>query len=577
ATAGLLPLAGPRARPAGWRLPRPGRRDAVLLAFGLSGFCALAYEVIWFRLLSLFAFDNSTYAFTVMLATVLFGIAAGSYVVTPLMGRLSRRINWWIVFAALEWGIGVLAILSISVLANIDGVVKRLAVAWPALAPLTKADDGWMLLAAFVAIVPPMFLSGMTFPVAALLYTGKDGSGKAAPGDADGSRRIGTLYAANVVGAIAGSTLAGFVLLPQLASQQSLVMLSLGSVLAGGLVLWVAPGGAVGLLTKVAVTLAGGAVLLGVLRLTPNMYERLQPARFPGKEVVWYREGLESTVTVVRDPADGLITLYTNARGQARDEVPLVAFHRLLGHWPMLLHPRPERALIVGIGGGATSGAVAIHDGVHLDAVELSDAVIEAAHLFGHVNHRFYERPNVELVQNDARNHLLLSGRKYHVISGDAIRPNDAGAATLYSLEYYRLCAAALEEDGLMTQWLPPFSDYQYKLILRTFLAAFPYVTLWQDGDLLIGSKSPIAVDPAALARRFEDEQVRSDLTPAGVTTAEEFLRRFNASTEELRAVAGEGPVITDDRPYLEYFRSLPEDGPPDMTRYSRDRSQILK
>jgi spermidine synthase len=161
----LTPLGRGRAR----RLPWPGRRAAVLVAFGLSGLCALGYEVIWFRLLSLFAFDNSTYAFTVMLATVLFGIAAGSYLITPLMGgaagrgggganRLAGaggRINWWVAFAGLEWGIGVLAVLSITVLADIDAVVKRLAATWPALAPLTKADDGWMLLAAFVAIVPP--------------------------------------------------------------------------------------------------------------------------------------------------------------------------------------------------------------------------------------------------------------------------------------------------------------------------------------------------------------------------------------------------------------------------------------
>jgi spermidine synthase len=308
------------------------------------------------------------------------------------------------------------------------------------------------------------------------------------------------------------------------------------------------------------------------------MYERLQPARFPGKEVVWYREGLESTVTVVRDPADGFITLYTNARGQARDEGPLVAFHRLLGHWPMLLHPRPERALIVGIGGGATAGAVAIHPGVHLDAVELSDAVIDAVRLFGHVNYRFYDRPNVDLIQNDARNHLLLSGRTYHVISGDAIRPNDAGAATLYSLEYYQLCAAALEEDGLMTQWLPPFSDFQYKLILRTFLAAFPHVTLWQDGDLLIGSKSPITIDRATLEARYQNNpQIRESMAATGVTTADEFVRRFNAGTDELRAFVGDGPVITDDRPYLEYFRSLPESEPPDVKRFSRDTRQVLR
>jgi spermidine synthase len=163
------------------------RSAVVLVAFGVSGLCALGYEVVWFRLLSLFAFENSTYAFTVMLATVLFGIAAGSYALGPLLGGLGGRINWWLVFALLEWGIGATAVLSVTVLSHIQDVVKRVAT-WPGFAQLARLDDGWMILAAFAAIVPSMFLSGMTFPVAAMLYA-REGH--------DTSRRIGSLYAAS--------------------------------------------------------------------------------------------------------------------------------------------------------------------------------------------------------------------------------------------------------------------------------------------------------------------------------------------------------------------------------------------
>jgi spermidine synthase len=552
------------------------RQAVVYLAFAVSGLCGLGYEVIWFRLLSLFAFDNSTYAFTAMLAMVLLGIAAGSYALGPFMGRAGRRINWWIVFVLLEWGIGMLAIVSVTVLSHADAVIRWLVARWPALAPLTQRDDGWVALAAFVAIVPAMFLSGMTFPVAAMLF--------ASEGE-DASRRVGSLYAANVLGAIAGSLLAGFVLMPALASQRSLLLLAGASALAGAAVLWAAPaprpkrrqGWRVPPWSgKAALTVVGTAGFALATQLTPDMYAPLQQARFPGKEVVWYREGLESTVTVVRDQ-QGLITLYTNARGQARDEVPLVTFHRLLGHLPLLLHPQPRRALIVGIGGGATAGAMTQHPGVEIDAVELSDAVIDAVRLFGHVNYRFFEHPNVHIRQADARNHLLISGRRYDVVSGDAIRPNDAGSATLYSAEYYRLVLQSLEDGGLMTQWIPPFSDYEYRLVIRTFLSVFPYATLWQDGDVLIGSNRPIRVDRAALARRFEHPQVRAALAAVGIPSADEFLRRFNAAEDELRRMVGDGPIITDDRPYIEFFRTLPRDHPPDMARYSRDVRQILR
>ena len=163
------------------------------------------------------------------------------------------------------------------------------------------------------------------------------------------------------------------------------------------------------------------------------------------------------------------------------------------------------------------------------------------------------------------------------MISGDAIRPNDAGSATLYSLEYYELCKAALEEDGLMTQWIPPFSDYEYKLVVRTFLEAFPYATLWQDGDLMIGSKSPIKIDPAALERRLQDPQLRAELQKVRIQSPQDLLGRFNASESEIRRIVGDGPIITDDRPYIEFFRSLPDDDPPNMSLYSRDTRQVVR
>ena len=84
-------------------------------------------------------------------------------------------------------------------------------------------------------------------------------------------------------------------------------------------------------------------------------------------------------------------------------------------------------------------------------------------------------------------------------------------------------------------------------------------------------------MDRAALAARWQHPQLRAALEAVGLPNADAFLSRFNATTEELRAVAGDGPIITDDRPYLEYFRSLPQDEPPDMKRYSRDVRKILR
>jgi hypothetical protein len=112
---------------------------------------------------------------------------------------------------------------------------------------------------------------------------------------------------------------------------------------------------------------------------------------------------------------------------------------------------------------------------------------------------------------------------------------------------------------------------------MRTFLDVFPYVTLWSNGDLLVGSKNPIKVDPAVVEAKFRPSRAAQALADVGLTNAQQVLDMYNADKPELVAVAGEGPLITDNFPYIEYFRSLPKDGPPNVDVYSRDVREVLK
>ena len=73
-------------------------RYVVLAVFAVSGFASLALEIVWFRVLAILL-GPSSYAFTLMLATVLAGIALGSYLITPFM---RRRADWLQILAALQ-------------------------------------------------------------------------------------------------------------------------------------------------------------------------------------------------------------------------------------------------------------------------------------------------------------------------------------------------------------------------------------------------------------------------------------------------------------------------------------------
>ena len=169
---------------------------------------------------------------------------------------------------------------------------------------------------------------------------------------------------------------------------------------------------------------------------------------------------------------------------------------------------------------------------------------------------------------DDGRNFLLMNRKKYDVITADIILPRHAGAGSLYSREYYELVRNALADDGLAMQWNGGDSETEYKLLLRTFLSVFPHTTLWGDGSLMLGSTKPFTLSQSAYeARRVAFEQFQWDLPT--------LKRIYVAGPDEIRAFVGDGPVLTDDKPVIEYFLSLPKnDAPGGYTRTARARSK---
>jgi predicted membrane-bound spermidine synthase len=221
-----------------------------------------------------------------------------------------------------------------------------------------------------------------------------------------------------------------------------------------------------------------------------------------------------------------------------------------------MLHPRPTTALVVGLGGGATPGAVALM-GVDVDVVELSQAVVAGSDFFKNINFDLLARPNAHLRVDDGRNFLLMNRKKYDVITADIILPRHAGAGTLYSREYFELVKRSLAEGGLVMQWNGGDSQTEFKLLLRTFVSVFPYTTLWGDGGLMLGSLKPFTISQSAYeARRQTFEQFPWDLAT--------LKRIYFAGPGEIKAyLAGGGPLLTDDKPVIEYFLSLPKHDDP--------------
>lgn len=516
----------------------------VLAVFAVSGFVSLALEVVWFRVLTLFL-RPTVYGYALMLASVLGGIAIGSALASMALRRRAGR-DWTLALGWLEGLVATAAVLSFAVLPAVPAMVDAVG---PAVGALIGPYLAYQAIVSAAVILPAMVLFGLAYPIGLHLWI-------AAGRDEDLGRLAGRFNAANVAGAIAGSLGAGFVLLPWLGSLQTVHVISALTVMSALALLGVSP--APGRTRVVAAGVLSGLWAVAVWG-TPDPFAAFLAQRYPRQAVVWQREAVQATVSV-HEEQPGHYTLNVSGNHQASTSGSMPWVHQRIGNLPMAVHPEARTALVVGLGGGATAGAVAQHTGVTVDVVELSREVAEAARLyFGPVNYGALDQPNVRVRVDDGRNFLLLNRQRFDVITADVILPIHAGSGNLYSREYFTLARQALGPGGLAMQWVAG-TDEEYRLIARTFLSVFPETTVWSDGSLLLGSVNPLELRREDFTWKLATPGRREMLASLGVARFEDLLALYKAGPQELRQFVGEGPILTDDRPMVEYFLSLPRD-----------------
>jgi spermidine synthase len=188
-----MPRARARVRP----VVGPGLLPAWMVAcFLCSGAAGLLYEVVWGKELS-YLLGGSLRSVATVVAAFLGGLALGARV---LGARLARRPALARTYAMLEVGVALLGLLMLPLLRSLDGPIGLLYRALGAESPAFAIARVVLLL---LLMVPPAALMGATLPVlVARCEHGLLGSG------------LAQLYAINTLGAVAGSVLGGFYLLP---------------------------------------------------------------------------------------------------------------------------------------------------------------------------------------------------------------------------------------------------------------------------------------------------------------------------------------------------------------------------
>ncbi len=527
---------------------KDGRFLAVALAFALSGLAALVYQVAWTRIISLLI-GPSTYAFALMLACFLTGLALGSAVA-------SRYIDRW-----LAQSVRIMGFLLLCGAVSAVALVPALAGAVPVIREITRQHSqsfsamyaSYFALVAVMLLVPTTIL-GAVFPTAVRA---------ASPSVREIGTRVGQLYAANTLGAIIGSVICGFLLIPVLGLMRAVAVGAAIHLIAGAILFIRAR-------DKVMAGVCMGLAVVGFLispqvdhkRLSSGPYkyiysgERDAERVLENRELLFYKEGVTATVSVTRTGDELALAIDGKVDASLGADMDTQI---LLAHLPLLMSPDPEDVLVIGLASGVTLGSVERHSDVRsIDCVEISPEVIEACSFFTEYNYDPLSDPRLNLIVHDARNFLKMTDRSYDVIISEPSNPWMSGSSALFTKEFFESCLDRLKEDGIHCQWLQGYAipNPMLQSVVATFCEVFPHVSLWMPlkGDLiLLGSAVPFALDPERMAATMSEEKVSRDLARIDLKRWDELAGMTLGSGPALCAAVSQAPVQTDSRPLLEF------------------------
>lgn len=544
-----------------------------LLIFAVSGFSAMAYEVIWIKLLGLII-GPTTYSFTIVLVTFISCLALGSL----FFGRLADRVKNTMHLLLYTQVVAAIAALYFSQLMGESQVFfSKLIFHYKdsfTILQIVKAS----VLFAFMFI--PTFFLGATFPLVGKICTKSlENTGWS----------IGSAYAVNTVGAVLGSFCAGFVLIPLFGKENSIRLVSgiqLLIPLVVALLIFMGKKEHQKRLIPLVMTIFIGLFLLTVYpswdrkMLSTGKYHRAVDlggrefgwleSLFSGmeivsseekRELVYFGDGIGGFTTVMLSDLDifgeRIYSLYNSGKADASSSQKDMYTQLLLAHFPMLFHENPKMVLVLGLASGITSGEVMHYPVDRLDTIEINQQVVEASNFFIPWNNNLLQNPKSNLIIQDGRAHLELTNQTYDVIISEPSNPWMAGLASLFTHEFMTLARNRLNENGIYVQWLHSYQmDWPtFALIGRTFSEVFPKSLIVTTDPLnigpdflLVGFKGEYRLKPEIAEKNLPYAEKSTNMTLLDSTL---FFRQI--LNENLSDLFENGPINTDNEPVLEF------------------------
>lgn len=503
-----------------------------LAAAFFSGMLLLALEIVWFRYL-LVARHGTSVNFAIMLAIVLMGIGLGGLVISriKLADRYINKLAYFLPIAA-------------SILTLTGFYFFQWYFDVHIMSILT--NDAYFIFAACILIFPTSFMSGMIFPLLGecvyrenLVVTSSSGY----------------LTMANTIGAVIGSAITTFYLLPEVGIENSIFIIVLAYLFISLLLIK-------NIKTEVITIFA---VVICVIVIFPHglvkkSYDKVYSSFFPDYKVIAFREGLNQSIAYLEHQSIGkrdYVQLVTNNHSMSTTNFHAQRYMRLYAYFPYLFSNDIEDVLQISYGVGNTAESIImLPDMKHFDVVDMSPDILELSDIV-HNETGFYPLRDKRTVAHveDGRFFLQTTQNKYDLITAEPPPPISAGVVNLYTQEYFQLIYNALKPEGVTTYWLPLSSlvETDTLAIIKAFCNVFQDCSLWDGVKLnfmLVGSKSGLnAVNLKQLDERWVPK-MSSEFSRIGFDTPEQVFATYIGDREYLDKITEYTNPVTDNYPH---------------------------
>lgn len=533
----------------------PGSARLAMGLAALAGFASLCSEVLWTRVLRMVV-QGTTQSFAAMLVNFLVGIALGSLVAERAMrkGRDPRTL-----FGLTQLALGVLTVLAMGVGAQ----MPRLSMLLQERYQVVPHEPWVVLVMSAVLLLPLALVLGTSIPLA---WRMAGGSAEEA------ARHSGRILATNTLGGLLGSLVAGFVLVPFLGIEVSILGVAGLHLLASAIAFASA---ARRTWTQAAAILGPFALGLGLVATQPSLhvpylldawYDTSRaliegPRDAHGEALKFLEEGRNTTVTVLE--RSGSLRLFNDGRPESgislSGEPGFGEELAVLASLPTLFADQHGRAMVVGLGAGHSAAVMTGGPWGQLDVVELEESVVRAARFLYDAREKPFplDDPRTRLIVDDARAQLVLAPEgSYDAVVSQPSHPWLAGSSALYTEEFFHEVDRALRPGGVLALWTNLFRIHVRHLrsIVATLLEVFEHVCAFvaeSSSFVLVASHEPIRFDER-FADRVSSDGLQPYLRPFALDDIVDFASTIELDTEGARAFAEGAPIVHDDRPVLE-------------------------